>query len=166
MTVVVDLIHLAAQDLLDATVAALDLTDAGFTGISYLSPGQPAIDGQCDFAAAWMAGENLASGGLIPTSQQYRTGPRINIVTLQAQTGRCLLLSGRGGVPLDTERAINARKHLEDGQALWNHIGDQIAAGELFSVCSQVSLPGMTAYTPQGGFAGWTLTVQVQIDGH
>lgn len=165
MTVTVDLIHAAATNLLAVTVDALELTDAGFSGDSYLSPGQPAFDGQCDFAAVWVAGENLAASGLIPSTQIFRTGPRVSLVTLMATTGRCLALNGRGGVPTAADRADNAARHMQDGQALWNHVGEQIAAGALLRLCSSVTLLGMTAYVPQGGFAGWNLTVQAQIDG-
>jgi len=165
MTLVVSAITTAAQALLDATVEALELTAAGFAGEAYLSPGLPAFDGQCDFVAVWMSAENLAAVPTIPSTQLYRTGPRIGLVTLNATVGRCLALKGRWGVPTGDDRLANATMHMEDAQAVWNHVGAEIADGLFDGTCKRVTILGLNALTPQGGFAGWNLVVQVQIDG-
>lgn len=157
----------AAQAFLEASEAALATTTRGPVTRAWLNPGQPAFDVQCDFVCVWMGGENLAPGGAIPTSQQFRTGPRINLVTLYATTGRCVAVGTATRPPSDDEKTADALVQMEDGQALWNYVGAAISAGDLFDgTCRQISLQGMTAYTPQGGFAGFNLAALVQIDGY
>jgi len=165
-TATVDSIALAAADLLAAAEAALATTDAGFAGQAFLNPGLPAFDTSCDFVCVWMGAENLAVSPGIPTAQNFRTGPRVNLVTLNVTSGRCLHTSRAGGVPSLAQKNQDAIVHMQDGQALWNEIGDAIADGLFKGTCRQITMQGMTAYTPQGGLGGWNLVVVVQIDGY
>lgn len=157
----------AAQALLDTAEAALATASGGPVTQAWMSPGMPAFDVQCDFVAVWEGAAAFASSGGIPASQQFRTGPRITIHALNVTTGRCLATGVGGRPPTVAQKTADAVKHMEDGQALWNGVSAEIAAGELFGgTCSQITLQGMVAYTPQGGVGGWNLTVAVQIDGY
>lgn len=166
MTTTVASIHEAAQLLLDTAEAALQTTAAGFTGEAYLSPGQPSFDTQCDFVCVWQSGLALAPSGIIPQSQLMRTGPRVDLVTLNVTNGRCLTVNAPMGVPPFTAQTADAVIHMEDAQALWVGISDALADGLLDGTCKQITLQGMTAYTPQGGVGGWNLVLVVQIDGY
>lgn len=159
-------IHEAAQLLLDTAEAALQTTAAGFGGATYLSPGSPSFDTQCDFVCVWQSGLALAASGLIPGSQLMRTGPRIDLVTLNVTNGRCLNVNAPMGVPPFTAQTADAVIHMEDAQALWVGISDALSDGMLDGTCKQITLQGMTAYTPQGGVGGWNLVIVVQIDGY
>jgi len=162
----VDSIAIAAADLLAAAAAALAPTDVGFTGEAFLNPGLPAFDGNCDFVCVWMGGENLAASAGISSTQIFRTGPRVNLVTLNVTSGRCLHTSRAGGIPTLAEKTADAVVHMQDGQALWTQIGDAIADGLFDGTCRQVTMQGLTALTPQGGMGGWNLSLLVQIDGY
>ena len=166
MTTTVASIHEAAQLLLNEAEAALQTTAAGFDGAAYLSPGQPSFDTQCDFVAVWQSGLALAPAGGIPTNQLMRTGPRVDLVTLNVTSGRCLNVNAPMGVPAFTVQTEDAVKHMEDAQALWVGISDALADGLLDGTCRQLILQGMTAYTPQGGVGGWNLVLVAQIDGY
>ncbi len=167
MTATVASVHQAAQALLDTAENALATTSAGFDGGTWLSPGFPSFDGQCDFVCVWQGATNFAASGLIPASQTFRTGPRIDLITLNVTAGRCLQVNFPQGIPSAEAKTEDAVKVMEDGQALWNGIGAEIAAGDLFDgTCKQISLTGMTALTPEGGMGGWNLVCVVQIDGY
>ena len=167
MTTTVASVFTAAQELLDVAEAALQTTDAGFTGSAFLNPGQPAFDVQCDFVCVWQSATNLAVPATIPASQIFRTGPRVNLVTFNVTNGRCIHSGSLKSGPTIAEKTGDAETHMQDGIALWNGITDALADGELFQgVCSQLIVLGMTAYTPQGGIAGWNLVLQGQIDGY
>lgn len=163
MTATVASIATAAQDLLDTAETALATTAAGFAGLAWLSPGMPAFDVECDFVAVWQGALGLAPSFAVPPSQVFRTGGRVHLVTLNVTTGRCV---SRASQPPVAAKNADAVKHMEDGQALFVGVGDAIADGLFDGVCKQILPPAMVAYTPQGGFAGWNLTVQVQIDGY
>lgn len=157
----------AAAELLAAAEAALATTTRGAVALSWLNPGLPAFDCGRDFVCVWESGAAFVASAVIPTSQQFRTGPRVTVVTLNVTTGRCLHVGTTARPPSEAEKTADADVHMEDGQALWNNVGAAIAAGELFDgTCKQVSLQGMTAYTPQGGLGGWNLVVSAQIDGY
>jgi hypothetical protein len=162
----VDSIAQAAQDLLDAAEAALQTTDAGFSGQAFLNPGLPAFDSACDFVCVWMGGEALAGQTVIPTSQQFRTGPRVNLVTLNVTAGRCVHVGTGQRPPTLAEKTADAVVHMQDGQALWVGVGDAISDGLFDGTCRQVWMQGLTAIVPQGQVAGWNLVVVVQIDGY
>lgn len=167
MTATVASVHQAALAFLDTVEAALQTTSVGFAGVTWLNPGFPALDGQCDFACVWQGATNFPPSGLIPSSQIFRTGPRIDLVTLNATFGRCVDVSAPLGIPLPAQKTADALVHMEDGQAVWVGVGDEIASGDLFDgTCKQIIMQGMNAITPDGGVSGWNLVVQVQIDGY
>jgi hypothetical protein len=53
-----------------------------------------------------------------------------------------------------------------DGWALWNHTYNLAAAGQLFGYCSEIYWEGLGSLAPSGGCGGWTLAVQVRLDGY
>lgn len=157
----------AAQELLASATAALESTEEGFSGVAYQAPGLPAFDFSCDFVVVWCSAITLARSGAIPATQRYRTGPRVNLVTMNVTSGRCTDTGTTKQPPTGGQQTLDAQVHVEDGLALWNHIGNEIASGDLLGgTCKQVALGTLTAYTPQGGVAGWNLPVTVQIDGY
>jgi hypothetical protein len=53
-----------------------------------------------------------------------------------------------------------------DAWALWNHIFNLIAAGQLFQLCGEVFWDGLNVLTPSGGCGGSVLSVRVRLDGY
>ncbi len=160
-------VHEAAAEFLNTVEAALQTTAVGFDGVTWLNPGFPSLDVQCDFATVWQGATNFATSAIIPSSQLMRTGPRIDLVTLNATFGRCVNVSAPMGIPLPAQKTADALIHMEDGQAVWVGVQDEIASGDLFGgTCKQITLQGLNAITPEGGVSGWNLVVLVQIDGY
>lgn len=167
MVTTVGTVYTFAGELLAVAETALQSTDAGFDGQAYLNPGQPAFDGQCDFVTVWLGTFNLAPDFNFQTGQRFRTGPRVNLVTWNVTNGRCVDVGTGQTPPTVTAKDQDAAKHMQDGLALWNYVTQALQDSELFQgVCSQLIIGTMTAYTPQGGMAGWNLTVQGQVDGY
>lgn len=154
----------AAEALLAASVAALTLTTRGFNGVAYLTPGLPAFDFNCDFVVVWQGALALAPSATLPASQRMRTGPRVNEATLNVTVGRCARTGTDTRPPTPTQQQADALVHMEDSLTLWDHLTAEVAAGNLFSLCSRVTFGQMTAITPQGGLAGWNLPIVVQAD--
>ncbi len=52
-----------------------------------------------------------------------------------------------------------------DGWQLWNGLQTAKRLGAFKGVCREFALDPMLPIQPQGGFAGWTIPVEVQLDG-
>jgi hypothetical protein len=56
---------------------------------------------------------------------------------------------------------------MEDGWALWNGVSTAIINDDLFGgVCKDIKLLSMSPLVPQGGVAGWVLTVSFELPGY
>lgn len=163
-----------AVDLLDAVVAAMGTTDAGAPDRSFVSPGAPAFETQCDQAAVQVLSLTEEQTG--PLSPAMSTGlrhyrGRVNLVGMVAYTIRCAEVSeGNQNVyqPLqDPSLDAQAKAVYQDGWAVWNHITRQINAGLLFGdTCTDVHFDLGVPYNPQGGLTGWQFTLRAELGGY
>ena len=158
------------QEFLDACEASLDTIPTfdpglgGAPGRSFISPGQPQYDCDCD------SDGQLTVHSLAVNSDPFepiKNHERLNIVTLQATILRCVDVWPEGGGPPDEDAAeASAAQVNADAWALWNHIFNLISAEQLFTLCDKIIWDGLRAITPQGGCVGWVLTMRVQLDGY
>jgi hypothetical protein len=104
---------------------------------------------------------DTAPGGL--TSGKRVSLGRINHVLFSIEIVRC--------IPTDVEppaseiTAASAQTNA-DAWALWNHLFNLIGSGQLLTLCQEVFFEGITAVSPSGGCAGWTVALRAQLDGY
>lgn len=167
-------VHEIAQDLLDASEQILAATVGGPVALAYLSPGLPSLDYQCDQVAVWNSalGEEQTSP-LAPAPQigmRRRLGWK-NLVTLSVLAARCVHVgkTTRSGYTPPSSEVLTAdgAKVMEDGWALWNGVSTAYIQDGLFDgTCEDFKILSMSPLTPQGGMAGWVLTLAVELAGY
>lgn len=167
-------LHEQAQDLLDAAYAILSGTVGGAPKMQYLSPGLPALDYQCDQVAVWAAAIGDEQAGAVSPPPQVGQRRRLawtNLCVLSCQATRCISTgtSTKTGwtPPKEAVLTSDAEKVMEDGWALWNGISTAILDEALFGgTCKDIKFVSMLPLTPQGGVAGWVLTVSFELAGY
>lgn len=163
-----------AEALLDVAYNAMSATVGGPPALKYISPGLPALDYQCDQVAVWAAGIGDEQAGALspqPVVGQRRRLAWVNLCTLNVLMGRCIHTgksTSKGYTPpLESELGEDGGKVMEDAWALWNAVSTAIVQDDLFGgVCQDIKLLSMTPLTPQGGVAGWVLTLSFQLPGY
>ena len=165
-------VHDLAADYLSACETVLATTVGGAPAASFLSPGLPALDRQCDMLTVYETAPVVIgqSGATSPgTSMRFGIQTRVG---LNAQISRCIPVARETNQryqPPTTEQLTDAAvKVMEDGWALWNGIVTQLRDGSLYEgwPCDNVDFLAMTPLDPQGGMAGWTLSLAVDLDGY
>jgi len=160
----------AAASLLTAATAALALTSNGPVSRTLLSHGPPVFD-CCDLCAVHVAlldEHELARPG---SPQMPQVDPAVPLVTFVVTFGRCYPIVG-GGVQITTPTAqqmtVGAVALMEDAWTVYNHLKTMARASTLFPSrpCRSVKVTPAVPIVPQGGCAGWTLTVAAQLDGY
>lgn len=165
-------VHELAQELLDACEAVLATTVGGPPAAVFLSPGLPALDRQCDTLSAYAtapAVTGASSPGGLGASMRFAVQTHI---ALSVMVARCLPVGRetkqRYLPPTAQQLTGAAQKVMEDMWALWNGVVTQVFDGSLFEghPCRGVEFLSLTPLDPQGGFGGWTLALQVDLDGY
>lgn len=167
-------LHEAAAELLATAEAVLATTVGGPVARAYLSPGLPALDYMCDQIAVWTGaiGDETA-GALSPTPVigQRRRLAWIPLASITTMTARCIKTgksTSKGYTPPTiAELTADAEKTMEDGWALYNGYSTAIIQdGLLGGTCQDIKFTPMTPLDPQGGMAGWLLTLIVELNGY
>ena len=167
-------VHEIAEELLTAAEEIIATTVGGPVGLAYISPGLPSLDYQCDQIAVWNAllGEEQTNP-LSPIAQigmKRRLG-WVNLVTLSTLVARCIRVgtTTRSGYTPPSQEILTAdgEKVMEDGWALWNGISTAFIEDGLFDgTCKELKFVSMTPLVPQGGMAGWVLTLAIELAGY
>jgi hypothetical protein len=156
------------QELLDAAVESLDTIPTFAPGLggsperSYISPGLPAFD-CCDQLTVHSA--SILDSPFSPDSATGRSARSASVITIGLVVTITRCVPGQPEPPVSD--FLEPTQQVEaDGWALRNHLRGMIQSGELFSICDEVFWDGLRKVNPQGGCAGWTLNLRVQLDGY
>lgn len=149
------------------TIPIYDATLLGAPDRQFVSPGIPVWD-CCEQLAVHVAFINEAGttpGDLdagLRTNRGY-----INHVTVIGTITRCIPTMNSDGDPPSPAAQGSAAEQIDaDGWALWNHLHNAKASGELLNLCDGMFFDGLLAVVPSGGCAGWTVTVRAAIGGY
>lgn len=165
-------VHQLAAELLDKCEQVLATTVGGIPPSVFLSPGLPALDRQCDTLCVYETAPSVNGAGETPSfpgaSLRFAA---IMFIGLSVQAVRCVPIAReKNGVwkyPTDEQLTEAAEKVMEDGWALWNGVVSELRDGDLFETpCQAVEFVSLTPLDPQGGMAGWTLALAVDLQGY
>lgn len=162
-------------DLADETLAvceaALALLPAGVPERSYVAHGIPAIDCEQLTVSVYTVPQADTSPRALPLDRQFKAKyGGVNLVFMTVQLVRCYPPPTANGRQVNLlvrtqeltafAQAINA-----DGWQLWNGLITAKRQGAFAGVCREFSLDPLLPIQPQGGFAGWAVPIEVQLDG-
>jgi hypothetical protein len=159
-------LHLAAVELLEASVNALDTIPSseptldGAPERAFVAPGQPALD-CCPQLTVHSTQSQFMAPSVAPLDQGRRPD-RVNGPSFMVTIVRCI---PRGPEPAIADMEAAAEQVNADGWALWNHLFNLWGSGDLFTVCGVLNMD-LQPLNPSGGCAGWRLTVRTKLDGY
>lgn len=110
-------------------------------------------------------GETQISPGGLSAGRRAVSG-RLQLVQLIATSTRCVPIISEKAWPTPEEMEASAAQINADAWALWNHIYNLIADGQLFQLCGEVFWDGLNVLTPSGGCGGIVLSLRVRLDGY
>lgn len=169
----------AATDLNDLALetlavceAALAQLAAGVPERSYVAHGIPAIDCEQLTVSVYTVPQADTSPRALPLDRQFKTAKygALNIVFLTVQLVRCYPPATQHGrqtnlAPSVAALAAFAETINQDGWQLWNGLATAKRQGAFAGICREFSLDPLLPIQPQGGFAGWAVPIEVQLDG-
>lgn len=169
-------LHALAVAILGVAAESLDTIPSfephleGAPDRQLVSPGLP-VDDCCPQLAVHVESAQDAdtSPSGLPAGKRDIIG-KINHVTIIVRATRCVPSGvdskGNYSTPSVEELEAAAEQINADGWALWNHIYNLKADGELLSLCSELFFDGLVSIPPQGACGGWTLTLRARLDGY
>jgi hypothetical protein len=166
-------LHALAEELLVACEGALASVPAALPGLdgaperSFVTFGEPALDCCPQLTVTVDALSEMATQPAGLAAGTRHRSARLSQALLIVTLVRCVPIPDENGDPPPVaELAASAQQLHADGWALWNRIYNLLAAGALLSACSHVDWDGMRRLGPQGGCAGWRLTLRIRLDGY
>lgn len=164
-------LEVAAQEYLDACVAALDGTPGGQPECFYLSPGPPPWDSP-DCVVVHVGGVALADTyPLVPSlapGHRIVSAGEVNYPQFTATVLRCAPVLPDDGASLSAAD-FNAASHImyADLWAIWNYVKNAKAAGTLFGPSQRdMQIDPAVAVNQSGGVCGWQIPVRVNVYGY
>jgi hypothetical protein len=164
-----------AKDLLDFCVVALDELPAGAPERAYVAVGLPAIDCEQLTVNVFQVGEELSASGQFPTPMDRfrnvnpypRVVTSVMVVTIVRDCYPVTLGQQQVPEPPSVAQLVEAAETIyADAWQLWNAVKVGLQDGAIFQPgCKFVGWQPMQPLGPAGETAGWTLPLQVQIDG-
>ena len=163
--------HLVAETLLDVAVAALDTLpdyDATLVGAparQFVSPGLPAHD--CEQVTVQMFSVAEAPTITMSTLDVGKRGVtgRVSYVLYHVEVVRCIPTSATRP-PSAAALGVAAAQENADVWVLWEALHAARRDAVLTDRCSNVVIAAAQPLTPSGGFGGWRVPVEVQIEGY
>lgn len=167
-----DSLYGLAAELLGFCAAALDTLPAGAPARQYVSMSAPVLDCEQLTVHVYQVGEASTSPSDTPLERMRRgvTVPRINLAFMVVTIARDCY-PGPTGKDLTKPPAVadlDAAAQLisADGWLLWNVLPAALRNGELWGACSFTGWEPLLPIPPSGKIAGWTLPLQVDLDGY
>lgn len=159
----------AAAELLDASAAALATTPGGAPGSRYVSMGPPVYD-CCDLLTVHAAETTPVVMAESGSQAMPQLRPAVPMVGLVVTALRCYPIIEGGvsiGVPNAATLGAVSRDLYGDGWTLLFYLRGLARSNRLFAdrPCRAVAIGPLAPTPTQGGCAGWTVTVVVQVDG-
>lgn len=162
-----------AKELLDFCVVALDELPAGAPARRYVAVGLPALDCEQLTVHAFQVGEADTAPRETTMDLLRRGHPyaRLNLAFLvitiarECYPGPTAMNMQVPEPPTVVDLVAASETIYADGWQLWNAVPTALRDGALFSACRFVGWQPMQPLGPEGGMAGWTMPIQVQIDG-
>lgn len=155
----------------DVCYAALADTPGGQPECAYVAEGPPAWD-VCPCLTVYAGGPQVADTfplqpSLNPTHRVALWG-EVDMVTLTATILRCSPVIGDDGLlPTPAAHAAAAQQTSADLWAIWNHLKQAHRDETLFPPKRrEFALDPAVAVNPQGGCAGWQISLRVRLDGY
>jgi hypothetical protein len=162
-----------AAELLAKSAAILAGTAAGAPSNQYVSHGEPPYD-CCDTLTVHVGMLRFGSfklGADGSTGVRDPKMPVVPVVPLVVTALRCQRAQAQGGLqitlPSPSLMAADAATIMADGWSLFCGINNAQRAGSLFAgyPCRPFEVDPALPVAPEGGCLGWTLSVQVALDG-
>lgn len=152
--------------------ASLALLPAGTPGRAYVAQGLAAIDcEQLTVSVYTVVNPGTAPvGAVLDRYFKVTRAHSVNIVPMTVQLVRCVPGVTQGNrqqpiLPSVAELAQSSAELYADGWQLWNGLQSAKRQGAFAGVCREFAMDPLLPIQPQGGFAGWTIPVEVQLDG-
>jgi hypothetical protein len=168
----------AATDYYDLAAAILGVAHdalaqlpAGAPDRSYVGHGLPAIDCEQLVVSSYVQTQADTSPRALPMDRQFR--PKygsVNIPVFVVSIVRCypeITMDNRQEPIFPSVAALTAASELlyADAWQVWNALMTAKREGDFGGLCREMSLDPMTPINPSGGYAGWTLPIEAQLDG-
>jgi hypothetical protein len=160
-----------ADALLNVCVDSLALLPAGAPGRAYVGHGLPAIDCEQLVVSTYQAQLADTSPRALPLDRMFKEKyGSLNVPMLVVSIVRCypgVTLNKQQEPILPSLAALTAASELiyADGWQLWNGIKTAKKLGAFGGLCRELVTDPMMPLQPAGGFAGWTIPVEIQLDG-
>jgi hypothetical protein len=157
--------------VLAVSEAALALLPAGVPARSYVAHGLAAIDCEQLTVSVYTVTVADTSPRVLPLDRQFKTRyGSVNIVPMTVQIVRCYPAVTLGGrqqpmLPAASTLAQAGAELYADGWQLWNGLQTAKRLGAFEGVCHEFSMDPLIPIQPSGGFAGWSVPVEVRLDG-
>lgn len=168
----------AATDLNDLALetlavceAALATLAAGAPARSYVAHGIPAIDCEQLTVSVYTVPQADTSPRALPLDRAHKARyGALNLVFLTVQLVRCYPPATQHGrqtnlAPSVADLMAFAATINQDGWQLWNGLATAKRQGAFAGICREFTLDPLLPIQPQGGFAGWAIPIEVQLDG-
>lgn len=169
----------AATDLFDLAdtalavcIEALDMLTAKCPARRYVGHGLPALDCEQLVVSTYSVPEADTSPRALPLDRAFRAryGSLIQPM-LVVSIVRCypvVTLNAKSVPVFPSVAELTAASALiyADGWHLWNAIISAKRQGAFGGACKELARDPMMPIQPSGGFAGWTIPLEVQLDGY
>jgi len=160
-----------ADALLGVCADSLALLPAGTPSRLYVGHGLPAIDCEQLVVSTYQVPEADTSPRALPLDRMFKEKYSSLILPMLvvsvARCYPCVTLDKRQEAIFPSVAELSAASNMiyADGWQLWNGIKSAKRAGAFGGLCRELVMDPMLPLQPSGGYAGWTLPIEIQLDG-
>lgn len=163
--------YAVADQLLNVCEQALALLPAGTPERAYVAHGLPAIDCEQLCVSSYVIAQMDTAPRQLPGDAMFK--PKygsVNVPVFVISIVRCypvVTLDQRQEPIFPSVAELTAASQLlyADAWQLWNAVQTAKREGAFDGLCSELRMDPVNPIQPNGGFAGWTLPVEIELDG-